>query len=84
MLHPALRRFHKAVSVKDCLQLLGDHTAILALLFHHEHDTIRISQDQQIVFNCKCPVRISDIDAILRPAIRISARADYSIPSVHR
>lgn len=46
VLHPVLCRFHKAVSAKDCLQLLGDHAAIIALLFHHEHDTIRISQDQ--------------------------------------
>ena len=32
---PILRRFHKAISGKHCLQLLGDHAAILALLFHH-------------------------------------------------
>ena len=34
------------------------------------------SQDQQIVLNYHCPIRISDADTILRPAIRITARAD--------
>lgn len=75
---PDLRRLHKTVSAKDRLQLLGDHTAILALLFHDRHDTIRIGQDRQIVLNRKCPSGISNIDPILRSAIRTPARADDS------
>ena len=50
---------------------------MLALLLHHYHHAILISQDQQITLNCKCPVGISDVTAILGPAIRIAARADY-------
>lgn len=30
-----LRHPHKAISGKRCLQLLGDHAALLALLLHH-------------------------------------------------
>ena len=38
--------------------------------------TIHIRQDQQIVLNCQCPIPLSNVDTILRPAIRIMARAD--------
>ena len=64
---------------------MGDHAAILALLLHHQHHAISISQNQQIVLNCKGPIRISDVDTILRPAIRITAKADGQFPlSAHR
>ena len=79
-----LRCFHKAVSAKDCLQLLRDHTSILALLFHHEHDTIRISHHQQIILNRECPVRISDIDAVLPSGYPGFGQGRLPIPSVRR
>ena len=59
------------------MQLSGNHAAVLALLFHHYHHTILISPDQQIVLNCKCPVGISGVTAILGQAIMVAARADY-------
>jgi hypothetical protein len=55
----------------------GNQAAILALLIHNYHHAILISQVQQITLKCKCPVGISDVTAILAPAIRFAARADY-------
>ncbi len=64
---PTLRLPHKTVSSKHLLQLLSNHEATLAfLLFHLKHQAILISQDQQIVLNRKCLIRISDIDQILQ------------------
>jgi hypothetical protein len=63
---PLLLCNHKAIKGKHCLQLLSDHAAIVALLPHHEHHAILISQDQQIILNRQCAVGISEVDAVLR------------------
>ena len=66
-LFPTYATPHKAVSGKHLLQLLSTHRATLAfLLFHLKNQTILISQDQQIVLNRKCLIRISDIEQILQ------------------
>jgi hypothetical protein len=56
--------------------LLSEQAAILALLFHHRDDAILTDQDHHIALNRPDSIRISDIDLIVCPAIRITAGTD--------
>ena len=69
--------FTHPLSGRHRLQLLGDRTAILALLFHHWGHTILIGQDHHIILNRPYSIRISDTDLIVRPAIRITPGLAY-------
>jgi hypothetical protein len=68
--------FTHQLSGRHCLQLLSEQAAILALLFHHRDDAILTDQDHHIALNRPDSIRISDIDLIVCPAIRITAGTD--------
>lgn len=72
----ALRRLNEPIRGKHAMQLFRDRAAVRLFLSEHNHETITVEQDTEVVLCDELPGRTSDVQAVLCFPVWIPVRSD--------